>query len=485
MYRQWCRGDRSCRASTDSGSRSADRGRYYAEALTPKTLEWPGRAPGAFSRSLQVHSWPAPPSSSTLKQIRTSSTTSRVSSPSERGRCTAYSKSAFSRLREVAPEKQLMSSTQILASGWRLSATLERGAARSRLFARSSTRPAFLPRIGWRSTRRKAASGTSWREANYLAARGTALFLLKIDPNKPFYRAKLTEAYLGLDQVDEAVELAEATEASGLADHEAPYLRTASGLFRSGAKTRALRLAERIAAATESADAYYTVGEMYADLGDLEARLGALQQALAASPTHAAARLSLAIHWVQVGDAVQAEQEFSILLREHPLFARAHFNYAVLLLQQKRWLEAGARLERTVQIQPTYWAAHLAQITAYIAQGRRGDAERVREVLESCPGPCRSPGAPLASWKLPDVSRAITRRIVVVGLTLLPSIMLSCGDGSDADRARATWCHCNPPLRRLRPRGPRDPPRANPGATSARASRGRRALSTGRGSVDC
>ena len=370
----------------DSGSRSADRGRYYAEALTPKLSNGLGELRALFLDRYKYIHGPRPE----LFDLE--------ADPNELDDLTGQFPERTREMHRLLEERlqQIAGSGAGEATHELHADTRKRLAALGYLRTGGSSVPAVrevLDSSGIPPQDRVALNTQESRlrhelaRGDYLAARGTALFLLKIDPNKPFYRAKLTEAYLGLDQVDEAVELAEATEASGLADHEAPYLRTASGLFRSGAKTRALRLAERIAAATESADAYYTVGEMYADLGDLEARLGALQQALAASPTHAAARLSLAIHWVQVGDAVQAEQEFSILLREHPLFARAHFNYAVLLLQQKRWLEAGARLERTVQIQPTYWAAHLAQITAYIAQGRRGDAERVREVLESCPDP--------------------------------------------------------------------------------------------------
>jgi uncharacterized protein HemY len=73
------------------------------------------------------------------------------------------------------------------------------------------------------------------------------------------------------------------------------------------------------------------------------------------------------------------EAQFKQLVADFPQSPMGHFSLGKLYLEQKRWDEAAASLERATQLDPSYAAAMVSLGDAHAAAGR---AERAREVFE-------------------------------------------------------------------------------------------------------
>jgi tetratricopeptide (TPR) repeat protein len=222
---------------------------------------------------------------------------------------------------------------------------------------------------------------------DYLSARETALRLVERDPGNAFYRGMLAASYLGLGQLDEAVRVVEEGEAV-MARNQEVYLQVANEIFAAGDKERGLAIARRVVGDRGTAYGHYLLAEMLGDLGDAAGRRRQLERAVELDPGHLRAGLALAIDLARGGASERAEEEFLALLERHPLEAKVHFNYAVLLLQLGRSEPALARLERAVELAPGYWEAHLARLATHLERGERERAEAVLALLRER---CRDP----------------------------------------------------------------------------------------------
>jgi len=229
-----------------------------------------------------------------------------------------------------------------------------------------------------------AAKQQIFRE-NYLAAKESALRLVELDPDNPYYQGMLATAYLGLGQAEEAARIAERAEHI-VAQNEGVFMQVAVQLFNGGLRERALALALRLESASPSSYAHYIVGEMYAVLGDVERYRDQLELALAADPSYRPARLSLGILLAQRDEPEAAEAEFLRLLADWPLHVLGCTNYGIFLAHSGRLEEAAAQLERAVRLSPTYWQAQLALLAVYVDDGR---TEQARSVATDIRTRCR------------------------------------------------------------------------------------------------
>jgi len=220
---------------------------------------------------------------------------------------------------------------------------------------------------------------------DYLAAKTAATQLMELDPKKTFYRAMLARAMLGLGQLEAAAGLFEEFGAELGWQHPEVFQQVARSLANAKRPGWALKLARQILAEYDSAVGYHVTGEMLCRMQDYPGCQQALERSLELDSSLRRARLDLAVLQLRLGDPEASEATFETLVDEHPLYARGHFNYAVLLLQAKRWEDALRHLDRSVGIRSDYWQAHLARLTATIALGRREEAGSVMQLLESCP----------------------------------------------------------------------------------------------------
>lgn len=213
---------------------------------------------------------------------------------------------------------------------------------------------------------------------DYLDAKNLAELLIQRDPDNPYYRGLLAAACLGLGRTDQAAEVAEQLHRV-TAQNDTIVLAIARQLFSAGERERGLELAARVVRDQESAYGQYLLGEMQCDLGRSEECESHLRRAGELDPRQATARLSLAIHVAESGRLSEAETLLDDYTRDFPLDEKGWFNSAVLLLQDQRWDQALERLERAVELRPTYWDAQIARVAVLVQTGR---AEQARAVVD-------------------------------------------------------------------------------------------------------
>jgi arylsulfatase A-like enzyme/Tfp pilus assembly protein PilF len=220
-----------------------------------------------------------------------------------------------------------------------------------------------------------------------LGAKEGALKLVQASPDSAHYRGLLAQAYLLLGQVDKAATVVDETRTMSPRDMAA-FLEVARQLFSRGDRAQALSMTRRLLEKQEAAHGYYLLGEMLAQLEDEAACRAALERAVALDPRHAAAQLSLAIHLAEQQQPDEAEKHFLALLEDHPFHTRGRLNYGVFLLKAGRLEEGKRQLARVVELQPTYWQAHLSLLAAYVDLHERPEALRVFALLrERCTDP--------------------------------------------------------------------------------------------------
>ncbi|MDA8018989.1 MAG: sulfatase-like hydrolase/transferase [Thermoanaerobaculia bacterium] len=221
----------------------------------------------------------------------------------------------------------------------------------------------------------------------FVHARELSRRLIDLDPGNAFYRGLLATALLGLGQIDEAARVVEDAASLASQNHTA-FLGVATSLFNFGEDQRAIDLARRINSEYDSAYGRYLLGEMLAALGQSEEALAELDAALQIDPRFRRALLGRGIHLAQAGRYDEAETTFQELLSNHPLSERGHFNYAVMLLETRRWDLALEHLDRAIDLEPAYWSAHLARLALFADQGQTQEASAVLLHLEqNCPDP--------------------------------------------------------------------------------------------------
>lgn len=221
----------------------------------------------------------------------------------------------------------------------------------------------------------------------YVQARERVLRLIELDPGNAFYRSLLASAYLGLGQVDEAASVIEEAEAL-VSVSDAAFLAVAQRVFASGNEERGLALARLLVNAHDSGYGRYLLGEMLLAQGEEEAGEQELEAALALDGGLLRARLSLAIQLAKRQQHEAATEHFEALLRRQPFSERGHYNYAVMLLGLTRYDEALDKLARAIQLNPSYWPAHLARLAIYVEQEQTEQADAALGVIERR---CRKP----------------------------------------------------------------------------------------------
>jgi arylsulfatase A-like enzyme len=222
---------------------------------------------------------------------------------------------------------------------------------------------------------------------DFLTAKENGLELVRNNPDNSFYSGMLALAYVGLDQLEAAAQLAESPRATG-SGSEGPFLEVARRLFMRRQVDRGLAIAKRVVEAHPSAQGYVILGEMYHQTQDGERKTAAFREAVRLDPNLAQARSALAVDLAEHGDQAAAEKEFQALLEAHPRHASGHLNYGTLLLQSGRWDEGLAQVHRALEIDPDYWKAHLALLASHIDRGDTAEAEKVfRTIQERCQDP--------------------------------------------------------------------------------------------------
>lgn len=192
-------------------------------------------------------------------------------------------------------------------------------------------------------------------------AKQTALQLLELAPDNPFYRGKLAASYLGLGQTEEAARVVEESQTISAAN-AADFLQVARVLFDADEQARGHEMARRLVAAEETADGWFQIAQMAAELKDSAASEDALRRILALEPEHAPARLERAKAFTEQKEFARAEKELQRLLKTHPINAPAHLSYARLLRASTRSKEALNRLERVLRLAPAWCEAHFEHL---------------------------------------------------------------------------------------------------------------------------
>ncbi len=222
---------------------------------------------------------------------------------------------------------------------------------------------------------------------DYLNASDLARRLIELDPGNAYYRGLLATALLGLGETEQAAKVVE--EATSLASqNSAAFLGVAQRLFLAGDRERGLALARRVTEEHESPYGRYLLGEMLRALDDPVAAEAELRKAVELEPGFQKAALTLGVFLAESRRFEEAEAVFEELLKNHPIDERGHFNFAVLLLQTDRWDRALEHLDRSVQLAPTYWQAHLARLAVFVD---RGQSDEARQTLRHLETHCRDP----------------------------------------------------------------------------------------------
>ncbi len=210
-----------------------------------------------------------------------------------------------------------------------------------------------------------------------LAAKRVIEVLLERHPQNAFYLQLRARAELGLDQVEEALatlDLVRELNPQALPT-EATLMLIASHLFKQGDPGRALTLVESQQQTAPSAMGQWMLASIYAATDQPDQEQKALQQALEITPRFAPARVDLAVRQAQGGDFEGASDLFRQALTEMPYYARGHFNFAAMLLEQGRSVEALEHFERAVEIEPGYSQARYAAVATALALGHREQAQ--------------------------------------------------------------------------------------------------------------
>jgi arylsulfatase A-like enzyme/Tfp pilus assembly protein PilF len=214
----------------------------------------------------------------------------------------------------------------------------------------------------------------------YLSAKELGIELLESDPDNAFNRGMLALAYVGLGQVERAADVLE--ESAILAtSNDSIALNIGRRLYEQGDETRGERLVERVLAARPSAYGSYLLAEMRWARGEREGALQLFDGALEIDPALHRARLGLAIHLSELGRVEDAEFHFRRLLEEHPLHAKGHTNFGILLLKNERLDEGRRHLRRAIELEPSYWQARLALIAGLLDAGLDEEAAKAVEEL--------------------------------------------------------------------------------------------------------
>ncbi len=203
--------------------------------------------------------------------------------------------------------------------------------------------------------------------------------LMAEDPSSPYYLelAARTEALLG--NFDEAVELLhrERELTSDRAELAETLTHIAAELFRAGRDREALDLVREALEFAPTGDGFFLESLLAERLGDSGASRLALERAVAATPHHGPALVSLAIDRAREGATTEAAATFAAAVHGNPYYPKAHFNRGAFLFGQREFEEAAACFRRAAELDPDYAEAWEALGRAYASLDRPAEIERL------------------------------------------------------------------------------------------------------------
>jgi len=224
-------------------------------------------------------------------------------------------------------------------------------------------------------------------EKKFFEAREIAQSMVDDDPQNRYYLMLLAHAQFNLGQVDDALDSLSRSP-SLVAQSPELHLILARALAARGDLEEGLGLAREVADQSPSNAAFFNLAAMYKESGDHDAFVATMERALVFDTTYAPARVALAVEAAKAGELVTAEAELRQALVDGPLYAPAHFNLGLILLDTDRAGEALTSFSRSAELQPTYWKASLGEIAAHAALG---DVDAAQTVIEEL----RVRGAPI------------------------------------------------------------------------------------------
>ncbi|HEX9735812.1 MAG TPA: sulfatase-like hydrolase/transferase [Thermoanaerobaculia bacterium] len=199
-------------------------------------------------------------------------------------------------------------------------------------------------------------------------------------PRSPLYLELHATALSELLRLDEAWEVVGRLRAAAAVPVPL-LLRLTARQFERGETRLALDFLRRHLATSPSAPGEWLLATFHQRLGEPEESLAALEKALETDPTFVPARIDLAVHFVESGEASAAEREFLRALEDAPYHFKACYNYGTFVLQDGRYAEAAGYFRRAIALAPSYWKAHLALVAAHLAADERQEAEAAYAAL--------------------------------------------------------------------------------------------------------
>lgn len=204
--------------------------------------------------------------------------------------------------------------------------------------------------------------------------------LTRAAPRSPLYLELHAVALTDLGRLDEAWEVVRRLREVATVP-EGVLLRLIARRFESDDERLAVEALREHVAASPSAPAAWLLASLDERLGEPEEALAALGKALEVDPSFVPARIDLAVHYAESGNAADAEHEFLRALEGAPYNAKAHYNYGTFVLQDGRYTEAAGYFRRAIALSPNYLKAHLALVAAHVAAEQRPQAQEAYAAL--------------------------------------------------------------------------------------------------------
>ena len=118
--------------------------------------------------------------------------------------------------------------------------------------------------------------------------------------------------------------------------------------------------------ATDIADAYFNLGNLYYEAGEYEKAIGPLQKALAQRPYDSDAHYTLGNSYYKLKRYPQAAKEFEAMTQIEPKNDTVFYNLANAYLYQKKFQEASEQYKKAVSLNPKNSAAQYGIGLAYL-----------------------------------------------------------------------------------------------------------------------